>query len=117
MADTEVRNIQARIAASMHMSLRCRPLRVREACVSAGMLRESVASVIPLLPQITGIGLSVVSRAFVMPHFLLLLYLALSAQENFSCSREHIVTQERPNVFCPNCRNWCLDRHLESSNT
>src|SRR5260221_4874112 len=117
MADPELRKNPAPIEGPMPMSWRCRPLRVREGCVSTGMLRESVASVIPLLPQITGIGLSVVSKAFVMPHFLLLLYLALSAQENFSCSREYIVTQERPNVFCPNCRNWCLDRHLESSNT
>src|SRR5580704_4955748 len=65
------------------------------------MLRESVVSVIPLLPQITGVGLSVVSKAFVIPHFLLLLYLALSAQEKFSCAREYIVTQERRTFLVP----------------
>src|SRR6266481_6566920 len=82
MADPELRKNPAPIAAPMPMSWRCRPLRVRGGCVSAGMLRESVVSVIPLLPQFTAIGLSVVSKAVVLLHFLLLLYLALSAPRN-----------------------------------
>src|SRR5580704_13351894 len=89
MADPELRKNPAPIAAPMPMSWRCLPLRVRAGCVSAGMLRESVVSVISLLPQFTAIGLAVVSKAVVIPHFLLLLYVALSAQENFSCSREY----------------------------
>jgi hypothetical protein len=57
------------VAAAMPMSWRCRPLRVREGCVSAGKLRESVVSVILLLPQFTAIGLSVAAKAFVILHF------------------------------------------------
>src|SRR5258708_26818851 len=56
MADPELRKNPAPIAAPMPMSWRCRPLRVREGCISAGTLRESVVSVIPLLPQFTAIG-------------------------------------------------------------
>src|SRR5258708_33886459 len=114
MADRELRKNPAPIAAPMPMSWRCRPLRVREGCISAGILRESWFLSYRYYLNFTAIGLSVVSKAVVLLHVRLLLYLA--RQEICSCSPEKIVTQERPGVFSPNWRNRGLNRHLESSN-
>jgi len=66
MADPELRKNPAPIAAPMPMSWRCRPLRVREGCVSAGMLRESVVSAISLLPPFTAIDMALAFKAFVI---------------------------------------------------
>ena len=99
MADPELRKNPAPIAAPMPMSRRCRPLRVREGCVSAGMLRESVVSVIPLLPQFTAIGLSVVSKAVVLLHVRLLLYLGVRSRNGknrtLRPSKDHSTKRKR----------------------